>query len=312
MIRYAPKDIASVAVRCWGSNSNSLLHLSDSGNSIYSYEKLGTRYILRLTDPLYRLREHLVAEADFLDHLRNSGVPVSHAIRSLSGQWVEEVRTDAERFFASSFSFAPGVSVERGSAHWTRTFFIEWGRLLGQIHRASEGYNPTIPERRWKWDEEGWITNALFLIPEEDTRSRSEFVDVMKAVRSFGEAFNAFGLIHADFAPQNFRFVPEKSEITAFDFGNCCYHLYLSDLAVSLSTLRREEDREQLRDWLLTGYSSIRQLKPGFEEEFGWLIRLRVVYVYLSRLFKFGKNPTEQERQTLTQLRSRVHERKGW
>ncbi len=312
MLRYAGKDIAGQALERWGGDPTSLRHLGDSGNSVYAYENRGMQHILRLTDPTYRSRRHLVAEADFLDHLRACGVRVSHALPSLAGEWVEEIDPDAEPFFASSYSFAPGLAVERRSQHWTRRFFIEWGHVLGEMHRAAETYHPAGPERRWKWEEEGWIANALVLIPEEDVDSRREFVDVMRAVRTFVEMPHTFGLIHADFAPGNFRFSPEEGKITAFDFGNCCYHFYLSDIAISLSTLRREENREQLKEWLLAGYRSVRQLSGEFEEGLEWLIRLRIVYVYLSRLFKFGKSPTEQERQTLAQLRFRVHEKKGW
>jgi hypothetical protein len=41
-------------------------------------------------------------------------------------------------------------------------------------------------------------------------------------------------------------------------------------------------------------------------------MRLRVVYVYTSRLDMFGDNPTPAHQQTLATIRARVHERKAW
>ena len=96
-----------------------------------------------------------------------------------------------------------------------------------------------------------------------------------------------------------------------FDFGNCCHHWFVSDVVISLSTLRRLPERDQYRDWLLTGYRRVRPLEGPAWEARAWFMRLRVLYVYLSRLRKFGRQPTPEERQTLEVLRALVGESGG-
>lgn len=46
--------------------------------------------------------------------------------------------------------------------------------------------------------------------------------------------------------------------------------------------------------------------------ERSWFLRLRVRYVYLSRLEKFGPNPSAEERATLEILRVLVAQRLAW
>ena len=98
------------------------------------------------------------------------------------------------------------------------------------------------------------------------------------------------------------------------DFGNCCYHWYISDLAIALSTLRRwpRDERDRYRDWLLAGYQEIFPIDHQLLANISWFIRLRILYVYLDRLLLFGSDPTVEQRATLCELRWNVHERFEW
>jgi Ser/Thr protein kinase RdoA (MazF antagonist) len=75
--------------------------------------------------------------------------------------------------------------------------------------------------------------------------------------------------------------------------------------------MRRLPERERHRDRLLAGYRSVRPLEGAAWEARGWFMRLRVLYVYLSRLRKFGADPAPEERQTLAGLSAMVAEHGG-
>lgn len=137
------------------------------------------------------------------------------------------------------------------------------------------------------------------LIPSDDFKSLNEFHEVMDLCKSLPKNSTNFGLIHADHAPQNFRYDVNQNRITSFDFGNCCYHWYAADVAISLSTIRRKEKREEIRENLLAGYSSIRNLPADSDKLIDLFIRLRVIYVYLSRLYFWSKNRTSEQQAQL-------------
>jgi Ser/Thr protein kinase RdoA (MazF antagonist) len=122
-----------------------------------------------------------------------------------------------------------------------------------------------------------------------------------------------YGMTHADFGPRNFNYHPELG-IIAFDFGNCCYHWYISDLAIALSTLRRwpSDERDRYRDWLLAGYQEVFPIDGELLANISWFFRLRILYVYLDRLMLFGPTPTAEQQATLHELRRNVHERFEW
>lgn len=307
------RRLAPAAATHWNADPGTTEHIADSGNSVYRFFRNGEQSILRLTSPSYRTREHLEAEIEFLLHLDGAGVRIGAPVESRNGKFVEEVTSDDITMLASAFTFAPGMYVDRNSPHWNEIFFREWGATLGGIHRAARSFSPRSPHRRWDWRQEGFLLHAPELIPAEDIESHRELERVLRRLDDIPVNDDTFGLIHADFAPQNFHYDPAIG-ITTFDFGNCCYHWYASDIAISLSILRRfpEHEREIYRTWIIEGYREHYPLDDELLAEISWFIRLRILYVYLSRLVKFGPAPTAEEQKILQTMRASVHERFEW
>ncbi len=123
----------------------------------------------------------------------------------------------------------------------------------------------------------------------------------------FCEWWRNLALIHH--ASQNFRF---DAETPAFDFGNCCYHWFIADIAISLSTVRRKVNRDQIKQEFLSGYKKVRLLPPNLDALLDLFIRLRVVYVYLSRLHLWSHDRTLKQAQELELIKFRVHDKQGW
>jgi Ser/Thr protein kinase RdoA (MazF antagonist) len=303
MNRFQP-GAAERALEHWEADAGSLRHLATSGNAVYRFRAAGEDRILRLTDPAHRTADHNRAEMRFLQHLARAGVPACTPVPSRSGALVESFEDGS----ACVLTWAPGERVEPGSQYWNAAFFREWGAHLARIHRAAIGY---AGPARWAWREEGLIAQAPALIPADDAVSREELERVLARLDALPRRSASYGMVHADFAPANFHYRPGTG-ITSFDFGNCCAHWFVSDLAISLSVLRRFPERDRYRDWILAGYREVLTPDPEAFEHLSWFLRLRIVYVYLSRLRAFGPEPDTGQREILRALRAAVAERFEW
>ena len=305
------RSSAEKAVKQWHPQAKIIRHIVDSGNFTYLISLENQQMILRLTDPDFRTKSENLAELEYLLHLHQEQVQVAIPIPFSSGKLLEEVPDKTETLLASVFKYAPGEMVQQDSKYWGKSFFLTWGQTLGNIHRASRSFSPASENKRWHWKDELLLREALQLIPEDDTPSLREWDKVMEWLAQREVHQGNFGMIHADFASQNFHYHPEQG-ITVFDFGNCCYHWFDADLAISLSVLRRYPDKQLYKEWILEGYQNAHFFESDLEQALNWLMRLRILYVYLSRLHKFGKQPNETQQKTLRQLKERVHKTFIW
>ncbi|MGZ3768564.1 MAG: phosphotransferase enzyme family protein [Bdellovibrio sp.] len=314
MVKYANIDDAKIAVNRWNGNPASIQHIGNSGNSVFSFRNKNDQLqILRFTDPEFRSFDDLIAELRFVNHLYDHKVPVAKAIPTVEDELAIEIECSSGTLICSSIDYAKGIEVQENTPYWSPKFFNEWGRNLALIHEASRIYKPTSNEpKRWLWENENLFANAHNLLTKDDVKSREELNEVIARCKTLTQNPEAFGLIHADHAPQNFRYDLDTSLITAFDFGNCCYHWFVSDLAISLSTVRRKVNREQIKDNILNGYAKVRSLPNNVEELIDLFIRLRVIYVYLSRLYFWSDNPTPEQQKDLELFKNRVHSQTGW
>lgn len=298
--------LAERAIELWGSGFT-LSHVADSGNSVFIAERRGVKVILRLTNPDYRTEVECRGELDYLLHLARCRCRVAVPLPSRNGSLTQTIAEEGSILIASVFRWAPGLLVTPGDRNWNRSFFQEWGRSLGEIHRASKSFIPSDDGARWEWDQEILLRNAMTLIPEDEAEVRERFANVVERIRALPKTIEVYGMTHGDFAPQNFRFDPING-ITSFDFGNCCRHFFASDVAISFTALRRRSPEEQAmaRREILEGYRQISSFTEEQEATLPLMHALRVHYVYLSRLYKFGARPTDAECEILTTLREWV------
>ncbi len=298
------REVATRALAAWDLTPSDLIHLQTSGNDVWRFRDGDAPRILRLTDPAHRPSAANAAEMAFVRHLAREGVAVSEPLPSRSGALVETVGECS----ASVLTWAPGEIVGPETQHWNEAFFRAWGGALAAIHAAARGY---AGPARWDWEDEDLIRRADSLLPADDPAPRRELARVREALADLPRSPASWGMTHADHGPQNFHYAPATG-VTSFDFGNCCRHWYAMDVTIALSTLRRQPDRDRLRDWLLAGYRARLPLDAAAWAHFPWLLRLRVLYVYLSRLAHFGPAPDAGQRLALARLRALVAEPVTW
>jgi len=302
-----PPETARRALLLWTGGeaaARTLERIATSGNDVWRFDHAGAPFILRLTHDAWRTPEQNLAECRFLEHAAARGARVSRPIPARSGALVETL-ADAS---ASVFTWAEGDHVTRDHPRWNEAFFREWGRALADLHAAAETYDGPP---RWEWKDEGLLKDSDRLLPASDAAIRAQRDELYGRLAALPVTPSNSGLTHADFGPQNFRY-GKDGRITSFDFGNLCRHWFVNDFVISLSTLRRDPARDRLRAWMLAGYTAVRPLDPAAWAEKDTLLRLRVLYVYLSRLAWFGPVPTAEQRATRASLRGLVLERVSW
>lgn len=314
MIRHASLEDARQVVGEWGGAVDSVEHVGSSASAVFRFsDGENVVRVLRLIDANFRTRENVEAELNFLEHLKQERVGVAAGLRNRKGEFTVEYAGDKGQFVASVVEYAEGVMVRDDSPYFGDEFWRAWGRNIGEIHRAAESYAPapSVP-RLWQWDEEGLWSWADELIPQDDVISRDRMRELFATCRALPKSLETFGIVHADHGAQNFHYDPNNGKITAFDFGNACYHWFVSDVAIALSTVRLKPNREEIKMALLAGYREVKPLPENLEELLGLFIRLRTVYVYLARLYVFGQEPNEKQREILAGLTERIRTGTNW
>jgi Ser/Thr protein kinase RdoA (MazF antagonist) len=292
---------AMAALKLWsGARQNLLVPFGTSASSVFGVRVNRATHFLRLTSRSFRTADDTTDELSFLHHLCSHGVRVAMPVPSIHGENVEKVGD----YLATLFRRAPGLRLTPEARLWNRAFFREWGRTLALQHQAARTF--CIPTSGWRrdWRREPVLVEGLKYIRANDKQLACCVDAIFAELALQGDTFGEAGTIHADFAPQNFRYDPELG-ITAFDFDNCCRHWFVYDIAVSLSVLRLRPEREQLVQWISEGYRDLR-LFPGDPGSLRLLLRLRLLYVYCDRLYSFGVAPGPDQSKLLGVFRDRV------
>ena len=306
MIRHADESIARRAVVDWGGDPTSLSLLGVSGSAVWRFravEGMHRDLVLRLVDPAHRTREQVESELTFMAQLWAFRANVAMPIPAEGTEWTRL----ADGFVASVMTFAEGD--EHPRAEGTPAFDRAWGSGLGEIAHLSRWYEGPAP---WEWHEEPWLADAERLLPSEDGESRAIWAALRTRLAKFPRGHLVYGMIHGDHGPQNFRYVPNFATVTTFDFGNACLHWYAMDVTIALSTLRRDPARARRSADLIAGYESVDGPVPLLHETWSDLLRLRWLYVYLSRLDAFGPAPDAAQQATLASMRELVVHGEPW
>jgi Ser/Thr protein kinase RdoA (MazF antagonist) len=104
---------------------------------------------------------------------------------------------------------------------WQEPFFVDYGRLLGRIHRLSKSY--TLPNPAWS--RGAWQDPVNMNIHDDLMADKSVlgecYRELMAHLLALPQDADGYGMIHQDAHAGNF-FVDENGKITLFDFDDCC------------------------------------------------------------------------------------------
>ncbi|WP_436375545.1 phosphotransferase enzyme family protein [Cytobacillus sp. BC1816] len=283
-------DILTNFFRIYSLNIENYKKLGDFENYVYEVHKDGKAHILRITHSSHRMLEELLSEADWMSYLNSKNLKVPEVFSSQNWNLVERLTAgDGSAFYASLFSKAEGKPISVRAPEFNNELFQAWGRTVGKMHAATKSYVPSdgiVP--RMQWDEEELLTVEKY-IPAEDQLVIKHTEDLLNLLQNLPKHINNYGLIHTDLHSGNFFY--DGKEIQVFDFDDCCYHWFASDIAIplyySLLYKFKEGDPSEMKifgkqflDSFLDGYRLENEIPDDLGRQLPLFLRLRDITLY--------------------------------
>ena len=272
-----------------------------SANFVCRVEADDSTYYLRFNHSSERNPEKINSEIQYLLYLREKGVNANKPIPSLSRKYVESIQTGLGVFHAVLFEAVPGGHLE--SDELDLHGFHRWGRALGELHKASVGYNSNIPS--WK-DTAAYIQD---IITGNDQVVHKELESVVSALELLPVDKSSFGVIHYDFELDNICWDDGVPGI--MDFDDCVYQWYAADIVYALrdlfddkvSQINLEDERFQS---FISGYRSIKPITDESLENMPLHFRLHNLHTYARIHRSISDAPIPDEPGWVTNLRAKL------
>ncbi|HUU46058.1 MAG TPA: phosphotransferase [Acidobacteriota bacterium] len=271
----------------FGLESDNITLLDGFENFICECSRNGTPYILRISHTARRSVNGTIAELDWIDYLASHRVPVCVPRRSTAGSLVEVIDGDDCGFIVVAFEKARGGLVRRDDQ--TPAMAVNRGRLLGRMHALTRSYEPSQghPRRHHWYDDDDFVNYADYLRPD-DTVVRERLADLIAQLRSIPVHNGNYGLIHMDAHTGNIFF--DGDAPTLFDFDDCAYDFFTSDIAISLFYRilfppPEYEPRAYAAEFLrhfLAGYQEENELDSGWSELMPLILKRREIILYVA------------------------------
>ncbi len=259
----------------------------------------GIPCILRITHSSHRNIEQIKGELDWINYLAGNSAPVCEAFPSLNGNYVEKIiLQNSSYFLVAIFRKAEGGTLNKNKHLLTEHLIIEWGKLVGKLHRLTKEYLPSTKEnKRPMWSD--YIPNIEEYLNEEPVALKRA-KEITKTIRALPKDRDSFGLIHYDIHQANFLI--NNGKISLFDFDDSEYSWFIADIAVILFTvlwtkLNGEKSREEfIIDFLnkfLMGYNQENELSNWWLNKIPEFLRMRHILLYAVIIREHKLNPTE-------------------
>jgi len=280
-----------------------LIHVGGNVNDVYQYpaQNGNPSRILRLSNHNWRNEKEALAELYFMKFLFENGVSVPKIFLSKEGKLVEKV-TDG--YHASVFSKAPGrIPTEED---WNEIMFLNWGRIVGQMHLHTQSYVPLQDVKRRDWQQEPWM-DMMRHLPYEEPIARKKAIEMLNWLETLPKDRKNYGLVHCDLHAHNI-FVTKDGAITAFDFDDCCYHWFAYDIAIILYSVILRHNRQDKKsdtlddhvawflDWFLKGYQEIQSFEDWWLKAMPNLLNYRRLLDYNFLHQRYNLDTVDSER----------------
>ncbi|WP_258212914.1 phosphotransferase enzyme family protein [Paenibacillus radicis (ex Xue et al. 2023)] len=269
--------------------------LGDFENYVYEmHNQQGEAVIMRLTHSSHRSESMIAAELDWIYFLISKGLSIPRCYESLLGKRTEKIIVEDSYFTAAVFQKAEGKRADfHNPAEWNQQLFGEWGRLIGQMHRATIGYQVTDLDgvsKRPEWYEDDLLLEARRSVGEGEEYVLQSLEEVLKHLQKLPQDNRSYGLIHTDMHQGNF-FVAD-GRISVFDFDDCAYNWFIHDIAIPLYYSvswavpaayegGRNAFAAEFFKAFWNGYQEEYSLDAAWLQELPYFLRLRDITLYL-------------------------------
>ena len=295
----------------WGIDPAGLDLLKYRENAVFrAVTRDGRRYALRIHRAGYHSDAELLSELEWMRALARDGFDVPTLVPTRSGALFTVTADPAvpEPRQVDLFEWIEGVqlgSVEDGVEGEVTTLartFHTVGALAARLHNQATRWQPPAGFTRHAWDADGLVGEQPFWgrfwdLAALSDAERALLVRARDSVRQELGALERsprnYGLIHADFAPENLLVDGERVRLLDFDDAGYGWHLF--EIATSLYFHTAQPYFDAIERATLAGYRSERALPEADSAQ--------LPLFYAARGFTYlGWVHTRQETETAREL----------
>ncbi|SDJ04229.1 Ser/Thr protein kinase RdoA involved in Cpx stress response, MazF antagonist [Actinokineospora alba] len=275
--RESAEDVARSALPHYGPKvSASLTFVKYRENYVFKVvDETGRSYALRLHRGGYRSDEELLEELTLLASLSASGLQVPQVRRTVAGMpFCHVVDAEGDIHQVDMLDWVEGASplgdigdAFLGLEEVDASSFSALGRLIADLHlKVSGSLRPESSVRR-AWDADGLIGSAplwgdpLRLFEDLDAGGvvvAEAATKLHKQLTAYGKNIERYGMVHADFTPENV--LVRDGQMTIIDFDDSGPGYYVFDLATAAFFYLPHRRGEEIVASLLAGYEEVRPL----------------------------------------------------
>ncbi len=269
--------LGTTALSRWGLDDARLELLKHRENTVMQVTAPGgERYAMRIHRIGYRSDVELLSELQWLDSLREAGVPTTEPLRASDGSLFATVATDAlpEGRQVDLLEWVPGRaigSIEEGvdlvGAELVAVYRTA-GALAARIHNHGQHWQRPPGFTRLSWDEQGFfgetgsVCGCYRDLPDLSP-SQLALLDRARditaaALAEFGKAPDRWGLVHGDFLPENLFY--DGSELRLIDWDDTGFGWHLYDFTTALVPHLGRDSFDPVLAAMVEGYRNHRPL----------------------------------------------------
>ncbi len=265
-------QLANEALRRWGIELAELSLLKMRENAVFEVERpSGDKFALRIHRAGYHSDDELRSELQWMAALDAGGIRTPAVQPTLSGDLFDTVSVEVvpEPRQVDLLAWIDGDamgSIEEGieaSADEIVANYRKIGKLAGRLHKFSNDWTAPDGFTRHHWNVDGLVGEqpvwGRFWENERlDDEQRALIVKAREIVRTrlteFGRSDRNYGLIHADFLPENIMI--DGADLQLIDFDDSGYGWYMFELATSLFVHLGEPHFDEVLAAYVEGYRS--------------------------------------------------------
>ncbi len=277
-------------------------------NAVFKIDSGDHRYALRVHRAGYHSDIELESELAWMAAISRDEIRTPKALATRNGAafasaeaaGVPEPRqVDVLEWFDGE----PLASIEDGFAdpREIETTFALIGELMASTHNHSESWRRPEWFRRHAWDEDGIVGEEPLwgrywdlehLTDEQRARLGAAKRAALSELAAFGKSADRYGLIHADFLPENL--LRGAGGICLIDFDDAGFGWHVFDLATTLFFHLGEEHFNAATGALIEGYRSRRPLPEEHVQKLPLFLLLRGL-TYLAWAHSRSETETARE-----------------
>jgi Ser/Thr protein kinase RdoA (MazF antagonist) len=273
------QTLALASLSHWRIDCHAITLIKYRENAVFKVQTTdGSRWALRVHRAGYHSDEALRSELQWMAALQESGIDVPVVVPTVAGELfiLATLPTTGETLQIDLFEWIDGRQLgttEGGLGDDVRQIertYRTIGSIAARLHEHGKQWHPPEGFRRHAWDADGligeqpfwgrfWELRSLNTVQRQLILTARDIVrSQLQVIAQSSEHADYYGLIHADFVPENLMISGETVRLLDFDDAGFGWHLF--ELATALYFIRSDRHFTIARDALIDGYRAQRAL----------------------------------------------------